>query len=113
MTSNKSLFEDLLSLGSDALSQLLDARHEFKGKFKEGAKKRAGSVLRDLDIVSRDEFDAAFAMLAKARNKQEELAERLLRIEAHLNLSSTKKTVKTKKKNLRIVKTNGATRKKK
>ena len=114
---NKTLLEDILSLGGDALSQLMETRREFKDKFKEGAKKRAGSVLRELDIVSRDEFDAAFAMLAKARNMQEDLAERIARIETHLNLSSakagTKKTVKTKTKNLPIVKTKRTARKKK
>ena len=102
---NKTLLDDMLTLGSGMLSQLADARHELKAQ----AKTRAGSVARELDLVTRDEFDAAFAMLAKARNMQEELASRVARIEAHLNLpsakSGAKKPVKTKKTNLHFVKT--------
>ncbi|MGB9152193.1 MAG: accessory factor UbiK family protein [Alphaproteobacteria bacterium] len=102
---NKTFVEDMLSLGSGVLSNLAEARHELKSQ----AKQRAGSVARGLDLVSREEFDAAFAMIAKARNMQEDLSARLSRIENHLNLSSrktsTKNMVKTKKKNLPSVKT--------
>ena len=91
----------MLTLGTGVLSNLAEARHELKAQ----ARQRAGSVARGLDLVSRDEFDAAFAMLAKARLMQEELAKRLSRVETHLNLSSTKKTVKTKKSSLPSVKT--------
>ena len=102
---NKSFVEDMLTLGSGVLSNLSEARHELKAQ----AKQRAGSVARGLDLVSREEFDAAFAMLAKARNAQEDLSARLSRIENHLNLSSTKtggkKKTKAKKTNLPFVKT--------
>lgn len=98
---NKSFLEDMLTLSTGVLSNLAEARHELKAQ----AKHRAGAVVRNLDLVSREEFDAAFAMLAKARNAQEDLAARLTRIERHLNLSSAKKSVKTKKTNLPSVKT--------
>ena len=102
----KTLLEDMLTLGTGVLSNLAEARHELKAQ----ARQRAGTVARKLDLVSREEFDAAFAMLAKARNVQEELIARLSRIETHLNLSkatpkTAKKTVKTKKTNLPSVKT--------
>jgi BMFP domain-containing protein YqiC len=107
---NKTFVEDMLTLGSGVLSNLSEARHELKAQ----AKQRAGSIARELDLVSRDEFDAAFAMLAKARNMQEDLADRLSLIEAHLNLSSAKagakKKVKDKKSNLPSVKTKKARR---
>lgn len=104
--SEKSILEDALSLGRDALSTLVEARHEFKAH----AKEHVGSVARRLDLVSREEFDAAFAMIAKARDMQEDLAARLLRIESHLNLSpkvkkAAPKMVKTKKANSSFVKT--------
>jgi len=98
---NKSFVEDMLTLGTGVLSNLAEARHELKAQ----AKQRAGTVARGLDLVSREEFDVAFAMVAKARDRQEELAARLARIEKHLNLSSGKKPVKTKKINLPSVKT--------
>ena len=107
---NKSFVEDMLTLGTGVLSNLSEARHELKAQ----ARQRVGSVARELDLVSREEFDAAFAMLAKARNMQEDLSARLSRIESHLNLSSGKKTakkmVKIKKKNLPSVKTKKVSR---
>lgn len=98
--SDKRILEDLLSLGGDVLSGLIASRRDLKTK----ARGKVDSALRKLDLVGRDEFDAAFAMLAKARDMQEELAARLARVEAHLNLSSAKTTVKTKKPNLPSVK---------
>ena len=77
---NKSFVEDMVSLASGALTNLAESRHELKAQ----ARTKAGAVARGLDLVTRDEFDAAFAMLAKARNAQEDLAARLSRIEARL-----------------------------
>ena len=101
MPPKKNFVEDMLTLGTGVLSNLADARHELKAQVKQ----RAESVAHAIDLVSREEFDAAFAMLAKARSLQESLAARLSRIESHLKLSSAKKTVKTKKRSLPSVKT--------
>ncbi len=106
---NKSFVEDMVSLASGAFSNLAESRHELKAQ----ARTKASAVARGLDLVTRDEFDAAFAMLAKARGAQEDLATRLSRIEGHLGLSknaksSVKKAVKTKKGNLPSVKTKQA-----
>ena len=76
---NKTFLEDMLSLGTGALSHLVEARHELKAQ----ARGKAGSLARKLDLVSREEFDAAFAMLAKARDAQEDLSARLHEIEVH------------------------------
>jgi BMFP domain-containing protein YqiC len=107
--SQKKFIEDIMTLGSGVVSNLVEARQELKAQ----AKERVGSVARGLDLVTREEFDAAFAMLAKARDVQEDVNERLARIEAHLNLSSQKKTVKTKKSSLPSVKTKAPRGKKK
>jgi BMFP domain-containing protein YqiC len=98
---DKTLIEDLLALGSDVLSHLAYAQHELKAH----AKSRAEEIARELALVSREEFDAAFAMLAKARAIQDDLAARVSQIESFLNLSRRKKTVKTKISNLPSVKT--------
>ena len=84
MPDNRTLIEDMVSLSGNVLGNLLGARHEMRAQ----AKQRIDSLARHLDLVSRDEFGAAFAMLAKARAKQDELDERLTAIEAKLNLSS-------------------------
>ena len=96
----KTFIEDLLSLGADVLTQLADARHELKAH----AKGRAETLARELDLVTRDEFDAAFAMLSKARSMQEDLSARVEKIESFLNLSSAKKTVNAKRPHLPSVK---------
>ena len=93
--------EDILSFIGDALDHLAGARREIKAH----AKNRATAIARELDLVSRDEFDALFAMTAKARAAQEDLEKRVAKIESFLALSSAKKTVKTKLSNLPSVKT--------
>ncbi len=107
--SSKTFLEDMLTLGGGLIGNLAEARHELKAQ----ARQRADSVARGLDLVTREEFDAAFAMIAKARNAQEALDMRLAQIEAHLNLSSGKATVNNKKPTLPSVKTKTARRAKK
>lgn len=103
---NKTPLDDLLSVGGDLLSHLMDAPHGLKSTMKS----RIGGVAQRLDLVSREEFDVAFKMLAKARDMQEDLDARVSRIESFLTQSSAKKTVKTKKRNLPSVKTKKKTR---
>lgn len=99
-TPNNTMIEDLLALGSGLLGNLVEARHELKAQ----AKGRAETLARRLDLVTREEFDAAFAMLAKARGMQDELADRLASIESKLGIT-VKKPVKAARKNLPSVKT--------
>ncbi len=100
MRENQKLIEDIMSLGGNILGNLLGARHEFKAH----AKQSMNGLARQLDLVSRGEFDAAFAMLAKARMMQEELNERLTALESRLPMSSAKQPVKPMKANLPSVK---------
>ncbi len=93
----KPLLEDLIALGSSVYDSLKEARHDLKSE----ARKRAHTLTRKLDLVSRNEFDAAFAMLAKIRQQQEDLAARMTKIEARLKPQNT---VNKKSESLRIVK---------
>jgi len=94
------LLDDILTLGGSLFGNLVDARHELKAQ----AKTHVESVVRKLDLVSREEFDAAFAMLAKARAMQDDLQERLERIEQHLHLSTSAKKKNATKRSLPSVK---------
>ena len=96
MQKNHTLIEDMVTLGGNILGSLLGARHEMKAQ----AKQRIDNVMRQLDLVTREEFDAAFTMLSKARLLQEELNTRLKLIEDHLKLSSIKARPKAKKGSL-------------
>jgi BMFP domain-containing protein YqiC len=100
MSKNQPLLDDLLTLGGSLFGNLAEARHELKAQ----AKTHVDSFARKLDLVSREEFDAAFAMLAKARALQDDLLERVERIEAHLKLSRPAKNKKAAKRNLPSVK---------
>ncbi len=108
MRENKKLIDDVMALGGNLLGNLLGARHEVRAQ----ASQRMESLAERLNLVSRSEFDAAFAMLAKARAMQDDLADRLDVIEAKLNLSSASKKKNAAKSRLPSVK-EGNRRKKK
>lgn len=78
-TSNR-LFDDFAKVASGAMNTLGGLREEVETRVRE----RLERVLADMDLVTREEFDAARAMAVKARAGQEELAERLARVEAEL-----------------------------
>ncbi len=96
MRENQKLVDDLMALGGNILGNLLGARHEVGAQ----ARERMESLSQRLNLVSRSEFDAAFAMLSKARAIQEDLDERLMVIETKLNLSRTVKAKKSAKTRL-------------
>ena len=83
MRENQKLIDDVMALGGNLLGNLLGARHEMRAQ----AGQRVESLVQRFNLVSRGEFDAAFAMLAKARTMQEELSERLQAIEAKMKMS--------------------------
>ncbi len=94
MRDNQTMIDDLLTLGGNLFGNLLGARHEVKAQVKQ----RGEQLSQMLGLVSREEFDAAFAMLAKARLMQEELNDRLSVVEKRLNIATPVKkstTVKT------------------
>ena len=107
MRENQKLIDDIMSLGGSVLGNLLGARHEMGAQ----ARQRMESLSRRLNLVSREEFDSAFAMLAKARAMQEELHERLEVVEAKLNLSSKAAGGKARKSRLPSVKQGNRRRK--
>jgi BMFP domain-containing protein YqiC len=106
-----SLLEEFLTLGEHALASLMNSRHAWR----EHARAALYDAAEKCDLVTRKEFDAALAMLSKARAIQEELKERLNMIESQMNqsgitmnrtkaapASSTK--IKSPKRSLRSVK---------
>ena len=80
---------DLLKLGETALNVLLGAGQELAAH----ASDKRDSLVRKMDLVTREEFDAAFAMLKKARAMQESLHKRLCVVEEKLTLSRQQKPV--------------------
>jgi BMFP domain-containing protein YqiC len=88
MPTTNPLLDDVLALGGSFLRATMGARSEMKQQ----AKQKLEALSERLNMVTRDEFDTAFAMLAKIRNVQEDLNDRLRVIEAKMNLSSGRST---------------------
>ena len=74
---NSRLFDEVARLMSDAAG----AANGIKKEIDSVVRGQAEKVLRDLDVVSREEFDAVKAMAQKARAENEALAERIAVLE--------------------------------
>jgi BMFP domain-containing protein YqiC len=75
-TTNR-FFDELGKLMTDAAGAAQGAQREMESFMRAQAEK----MLAGMDLVKRDEFEAAKAMAAKAREDSESLAERLAALE--------------------------------
>jgi BMFP domain-containing protein YqiC len=71
-------FDELGKLITDAAGAADGVRKEIEGVVRAQAER----VLRDLDVVQREEFEAVKAMAQKAREENERLKERIAALEA-------------------------------
>jgi len=78
-TSNR-IFDDFAKLMTDAAGAAQGMKREAESLMRGQAEK----FLRDMDVVSREEFEAVKAMAQKAREENEALAARLSALEAKL-----------------------------
>ena len=91
MQSQNRLLDDLARVATGALGTLSGVREEVEAQFRQ----RFERVLDQMDLVSREEFDAVKAMAAKARAEQEALEARVAALEAKLEAAAAKpKTVR-------------------
>lgn len=82
-TSNR-LLDDLAKLATGAIGTLGGVREEIETRIRERIERWAA----DMDLVTREEFDAVRDMAAKAREEQERLEARLAALEAQLSAAS-------------------------
>jgi BMFP domain-containing protein YqiC len=95
-TSNR-LFDDFAKVASGAFHTLGGLREEIETRVRERIERMAA----DMNLVTREEFDAVQAMAAKARAEQESMAIRLAAMEAELaslKAESSGQTPRTRKK---------------
>ncbi len=86
-TSNRFL-DDLAKVANGAASTLTGMKSEVEGLVRQ----QLHRLLKDADLVSREEFDAIKAVATKARAQQEKLEERVEKLEAMLkNKKATNK----------------------
>ena len=80
-------FDELGKLITDAAGAAEGVRKEIEGVVRAQAER----VLRDLEVVQREEFEAVKAMAQKAREENERLKERIAELEAALAKRPAKK----------------------
>ena len=73
-------FDEIGKLITDAAGGADGVRKELEGIVRAQAER----VLRDLDVVQREEFEAVKAMAQKARGENDRLKERIAKLEAAL-----------------------------
>lgn len=79
-TTNR-LFDDFAKLMTDAAGAAQGMKREAESLMKGQAEK----FLRDMDVVSREDFEAVKAMAQKAREENELLAARIAALEAKVS----------------------------
>lgn len=91
-TSNR-ILDDLAKLASGAVSAVTGLKGDAEGVLRRQMEK----LLADMDLVSREEFDAVKAMAANARAAQEKLQARVDALEAQLHDAKPAKKAAAKK----------------
>ncbi len=88
-TDNK-FFDDLAKLGQSAVGTL----HGVKGEVEAMIRARLEHIFRDMDLVSREEFDVVSDMAKAARAENAALKKKIMSLEKALKPKKTKSTKK-------------------
>jgi len=85
--SDNKLLSDLARLGQSAAGTIHGVKSEVEGQFKS----RLQSVLADMDLVTREEYEVVREMAVAARQENAELLERLDTLEQEISKLKKKK----------------------
>jgi len=77
---NNRFLDELAKLMTDAAGAAQGMRRDFETVLRAQGER----LLREMDVVQREEFEAVKAMAAKAREENEQLAARMAALEAEL-----------------------------
>ena len=80
MVLDSKLLDDLARIASGAVGTVAGMRDEVEAQFRQ----QMEGVLRRMDLVSREEFEAVREMAAQARQEQETMSEKLAALEQRL-----------------------------
>lgn len=91
---NLKLIDDLAKMATGALGSFSEVRHQVKTMVRQ----RVDQIIAEMDMVTREEFERVEALAARARDRQEELEQRIAELEAKLGAAApkTKQTTKVK-----------------
>ena len=92
MQADNRFLDDLARVANGAVGALSGVREEVEAMVRQ----RAERLLADMDLVTREEFEAVKAVAAKARLEQEALEDRVATLEAALAELQKPKRSKTK-----------------
>ncbi len=85
MQTDKRLFDDLARMANGALGSLHGVREDVESRLKQRFERMVG----DMDLVTREEFDAVMTMATKAREQNEALEKRIAELEKRLGATDT------------------------
>ena len=80
MQSQSRFFDDIARMANGAVGALSGVRGEIEARVRDQLER----ILAGMDLVSREEFEAVKAMVAKAREEQEVLLARIAELESRL-----------------------------
>lgn len=92
MQSQNRLLDDLARVATGALGVASGMRHEVEGRLRAQFER----ILAEMDLVPREEFEVVKAMATKARQRQEELEEKVAALEAQLTAAPGRKAAPRK-----------------
>lgn len=92
MQTENRFFDDLARVAGGALNTLTG----IKGEIEAMVRQQFERILADMNLITRDEFEAVQAMAAKARAEQETLTARVAALEAALAKTKAKSEVQAK-----------------
>ena len=87
MQSDNKLLSDLARLGQSAAGTIHGVKSEFEGK----VRSHLENILKDMDLVAREEFDVAREMAIAARAENAELKKRIEKLEKEISALKKKK----------------------
>ena len=93
MQTKNRLFDDIAKVANSAVSTFAG----LKGEIENMVQHRIENLMADMNMISRDEFEAVKAMIAKARSEQERLETKVKTLE--VKLAKSLKATPQKKKN--------------
>ena len=92
MQTENRFFDDLARVAGGALNTLTG----IKGEIEAMVRQQFERILADMNLITRDEFEAVQAMAAKARAEQETLTARVAALEAALAKTKAKSEIQAK-----------------
>ncbi|MDC0989766.1 accessory factor UbiK family protein [Rhodospirillales bacterium] len=93
MQTRNKFFDDIAKVATSAAGTLTG----MKGEIEHIVRHKVESFINSMNLVTREEFEVASAMIAKARENQEKLEKKVKVLESKINNKTTRSTKKETK----------------